>query len=72
MPISLAVMACGFGLFYFGTRGFTAKGIQFSPKTRLVGSTGKLVGTICIVAGVALAIVGAYFIMLITKRQAAH
>lgn len=69
MPISLAILACGCGLIYFGTRGFTTKGIQFSQKITLVGTTAKIVGVACMVAGVVLALIGGGLVVLITVRE---
>ncbi len=58
MPISLAIIVCGCGLIYFGILGFTEKGIRFSARQRLFGKSGKIVGTICIIGGIALVLLG--------------
>ncbi len=58
MPISLAIIVCGCGLIYFGARGFTEKGIRFSARQRLSGKSGKTVGTLCIIGGIALVLLG--------------
>ncbi|MBC7856210.1 MAG: hypothetical protein IAF94_22495 [Pirellulaceae bacterium] len=41
------------GLVVLGIKGFTASGIPLSKKTTLQGTSGKIVGAICIMAGVA-------------------
>lgn len=69
MPISLAIMAVGLGLVYFGVLGFTPRGIRFSPKTTLRGTTGRAVGMVCIVIGFAIALVGLWLVLMIVSRS---
>ena len=49
----IGVLLVSIGLVVLGIKGFTASGIPFSKKTTLRGTAGKVVGTLCILAGVA-------------------
>ena len=69
MPISLAIIACGCGLIYFGFRGFSAKGVRFSARKRLAGKPGKIVGIFCIIGGIALVLLGIGGVMLIVMGR---
>jgi hypothetical protein len=64
MPISVIVLACCCALIYVGIRGFTAKGIRLTRNMTLVGTPGKIAGTLCILSGVGLVVVGAVLIAL--------
>ena len=68
MPLGLAIIACGVGLIYFVTRGFTDEGIRFSHETTLVGPTAKVVGVVCVVFGVGLAVGGACTVIIAASR----
>jgi hypothetical protein len=68
MPISLAIIACGCGLIYFGTLGLSPEGIRFTRKKTLVGTTAKIIGIFCIAFGLALIVVGVGLIVLISTR----
>lgn len=52
--IQVAIVAVSICLIVLGIKGFTVSGIPLSKKTVLKGTSGKVVGTICIVAGVSL------------------
>ena len=51
--IQIAVLAVAGCLIVLGIKGFTASGIPLSKTTTLKGTSGKVVGTICILAGLA-------------------
>jgi hypothetical protein len=52
--IQIALLAVSIALIVLGAKGFTASGIPLSKETTLKGTTGKIVGVICILAGVIL------------------
>lgn len=51
--IQIAVLVVSVGLIILGIKGFTASGIPLTKTTALKGTQGKIVGVICILAGVA-------------------
>jgi hypothetical protein len=61
--MSFIVLVCCCGLIYIGMWGFTAKGIRITRTKRLAGASGKIVGTLCIVSGVGLVVVGAVLVV---------
>jgi len=52
--LQIALVAVSVGLIILGIKGFTASGLAFSKAVTLRGTTGKIVGSICIVAGIVL------------------
>lgn len=52
--IQIAIVACAVLLIAIGIKGFTKDGLALSPKKTLRGPSGRLVGAICIFAGLAL------------------
>ena len=52
--IQLALVAVSIGLIILGIKGFTQGGLAFSKKTTLRGTPGMIVGTLCILLGIAL------------------
>ena len=52
--LQLALLAVSIGLIVLGIKGFTASGLAFSRTKTLTGGTAKIVGALCIVAGVSL------------------
>ena len=51
--IQIGILLVSIGLVVLGIKGFTASGIPLSKRTTLKGTSGKVVGAICILAGVA-------------------
>jgi len=51
--IQIAAVLVSIGLVILGIKGFTAKGIPVSKNKTLTGNSGQVVGTLCILAGVA-------------------
>lgn len=49
--IQIAAIAVSIALIVLGIKGFTATGIPLSKTTTLKGTQGKIVGVICIAAG---------------------
>ncbi|MBY0227663.1 MAG: DUF1080 domain-containing protein [Gemmataceae bacterium] len=47
------VVALGVAFLLIGWKGFTAAGLQLTPKTRLRGTSGKIVGSVCVLLGLA-------------------
>jgi hypothetical protein len=52
MVIQIAVLAVSIGLIVLGIKGFTSSGLQLSSTKTLTGKPAKIVGAICILAGV--------------------
>lgn len=50
--IQIAMLAVSIGLVVLGIKGFMKSGLQVSRNTTLTGNSGRIVGTICIIAGV--------------------
>jgi hypothetical protein len=48
----LILLGVSIGLIALGIKGFTAAGIPLTKTTSLKGTTGKIVGVLCIVFGV--------------------
>ena len=51
--IQIAVVAVSVGLIVLGIKGFTSSGIPLTKNVSLNGTRGKIVGTLCILAGLA-------------------
>jgi hypothetical protein len=51
--ILIAVVLVSIGLVFLGVKGFTASGIPLTKMAALKGTQGKIVGSICILAGLA-------------------
>jgi uncharacterized membrane protein len=51
--LQILLLAVSVGLVVLGVKGFTASGIPFSKNVVLNGTSGKIVGAICIMAGLA-------------------
>jgi hypothetical protein len=49
--IQIALLAVSIALVVMGVKGFTASGIPLSKNVVLNGTSGKIVGVICIIAG---------------------
>jgi hypothetical protein len=52
--IQIALVVLSILLIVIGIKGFTPTGLQFSKNTVLKGRTGKIVGAICVGAGIGL------------------
>lgn len=52
--IQILMIGCSIGLIILGIKGFTPSGLAFSKTTTLRGTSGKIVGTACIIGGIAL------------------
>ena len=52
--IQVALMIVSIALIGIGIKGFTPSGLQLSKNTTLNGTAGKVVGTLCILFGLAL------------------
>jgi len=53
LVFKLAVLAVSIGLVTLGMKGFTASGIRLSKTVVLKGTSAKMVGVVCILAGLA-------------------
>lgn len=51
--LQIAVLAVAVGLVFLGIKGFTASGIPITKTFSLNGTRGKIVGVICVLAGLA-------------------
>jgi hypothetical protein len=58
MPIIIALFVCSLVFIAIGISGFSKRGIQISKTLYWNGNKGKVVGTICILAGILLMPVG--------------
>jgi hypothetical protein len=52
--IQIALVAVSVGLIVLGIKGFTRSGLAFSETTTLTGASAKVVGALCILAGLGL------------------
>ena len=50
--VQIAVLLVSIGLIVLGVKGFTASGIPLSKTVVLKGTSGKIAGVICILAGI--------------------
>ena len=66
--IQLALVAVSIGLIILGFKGFTPSGLAFSKKTTLRGTSGMVVGVICILLGLAL-IPGVFLIFWLSSQR---
>jgi hypothetical protein len=62
----LTPFALAFVALYLGYLGFTPQGLPWSKEKRLVGRTGRVVGTICLIFGGAMLLFGIGVILQIT------
>ena len=62
--IQIALVVLSILLVVIGVKGFTPSGLQFSKGTVLKGRRGKIVGSICIAAGIGLIPLFILFFML--------
>ena len=70
MVLAVVITAIGVGLVMLGLKGFSAEGIPFSATTTLKGSTGRVVGIICLVLGSPIALFGFWLIIKIVQMPA--
>ena len=61
--IQIAVLAVSVGLVFLGAKGFTASGIPLTKTVTLNGTRGKIVGVICMLAG--LGFIPAFLVVLL-------
>ena len=61
--IQIAILAVAVGLVILGLKGFSDSGIPISKTVVLQGTSGRIVGVICILAGLAFIPVGLFGVL---------
>ena len=69
MCIAIVLATVGVGLILLGVKGFSAEGIPWSAEKTLKGSTGRIVGIICILLGSPLAIAALWLMIKLSNTK---